>query len=243
MIAIFRKEINLFFSSAVGLLTVLLFLLVNGMFIWIIQSDFNVLDYGYANLDAYFTLAPILFLLFIPAICMRFFADEYRLGTIEILLTKPLSVWHIVIGKFLAAIALVILAILPTFLYFFTVYYFGETIGNVDVGGTFGSYIGLFLLATTFVSISVFASSLSQNQIVAFLVAIFLNTIFYYGFDIISQIEPLQQWDFQLRNLGIQLHYETMSKGILDTRDIIYFLSVFYLFLLLCKSIIQQKRK
>ena len=242
MIALFRKEINQFFSSVIGLLTIGLFLLINALFLWIFSGDFNLLDFGYATLDPFFMLSPIIFLIFIPAVCMRLFSEEYQSGTMESLLTKPIFLWNVVFSKFLAANVLVLLAIIPTLIYFVSIYYLGETIGNLDIGGIMGSYFGLFMLSSTFIAIGIFASSISSNQVVAFLIAIVCNAIIYYGFDVLSNISFLQNWDFFISNLGITKHYGRMSKGVLDSRDIMYFLSVCFLFLMLCRTIIQQKR-
>ena len=242
MIALFRKEINQFFSSVIGLLTIVLFLLVNALFLWIFSGDFNLLDFGYATLDPFFMLSPIIFLIFIPAVCMRLFSEEYQSGTMESLLTKPISIWNVVFSKFLAANVLVLFAIIPTLIYFVSIYYLGETIGNLDIGGIMGSYFGLFMLTSTFIAIGIFASSITSNQVVAFLIAIVCNSIIYYGFDVLSNISFLQNWDFFISNLGITKHYGRMSKGVLDSRDIMYFLSVCFLFLMLCRTIIQQKR-
>ena len=242
MIALLRKEINQFFSSVIGLLTIVLFLLVNTLFLWIFSGDFNLLDFGYATLDPFFMLSPIIFLIFIPAVCMRLFSEEYQSGTIESLLTKPISFWNVVFSKFLSANVLVLFAIIPTLIYFLSIYYLGETIGNLDIGGIMGSYFGLFMLSSIFIAIGILASSISSNQVVAYLIAIVCNSIIYYGFDVLSNISFLQNWDLFISNLGISKHYERMSKGILDSRDIMYFLSACFLFLMLCKTIIQQKR-
>ncbi len=242
MIALLRKEINQFFSSVIGLLTIVLFLLANALFLWIFSGDFNLLDFGYATLDPFFMLSPIIFLIFIPAVCMRLFSEEYQSGTMESLLTKPISFWNIVFSKFLAANVLVLFAVIPTLIYFLSIYYLGETIGNLDIGGIMGSYFGLFMLSSTFIAIGVLASSISSNQVVAYLIAIVCNAMIYYGFDVLSNISFLQNWDLFISNLGIAKHYERMSKGILDSRDIMYFLSACFLFLMLCRTIIQQKR-
>lgn len=209
---------------------------------WVFSGDFNVLDYGYANMYTFFTLAPILFLIFIPAVCMRLFSEEYRTGTIEVLLTKPVSLWNIVLSKYLAAKILVLLAILPTLIYFASIYFLGETVGNLDVGGILGSYLGLFMLSSAFIAIGVFASTISNNQVVAFLIAIVLNTIIYYGFDILSEVPFLQQWDLLISKLGISAHYTVMSNGVIDSRDLLYFMSLCLLFLMLSKTIIQSKK-
>ena len=242
MIPLFRKEINQFFGSLTGLLTIILFLLVNALFLWIFSGDFNLLDFGFANMDSFFMLSPIIFLIFIPAICMRLFSEEFRSGTMENLLTKPIALWNVVFSKFLAANVLVLLAIFPTLIYFFSIYFLGETIGNLDIGGIMGSYLGLFMLSSAFIGIGIFASSISPNQVVAFLIAIVCNAIIYYGFDVLSSISFLQNWDLYISNLGIASHFSRMSKGVIDSRDILYFLSVCFLFLMLSKTTIQLKR-
>jgi ABC-2 type transport system permease protein len=242
MIALFRKEINQFFSSLTGLLTIVIFLMVNGLFMWIFSGDFNVLDFGYANMDSFFMLAPILFLIFIPAICMRLFSEEYHSGTMEVLLTKPISIWNVVVSKYLAANVLVLFSILPTLIYFISIYFLGETIGNLDVGGIIGSYLGLFMLSSGFIAIGIFASAISSNQVVAFLIAIICNAIVYYGFGILSEVTFFQNWNLFISNLGIAYHYNVMSKGVIDSRDILYFMSICFLFLMLSKITIQLKR-
>ena len=242
MIVLFRKEINQFFRSITGLLTIVIFLMVNGLFMWIFSGDFNVLDFGYANMDSFFMLSPILFLIFIPAICMRLFSEEYRSGTMEVLLTKPISIWNMVVSKYLAANVLVLCSILPTLIYFISIYFLGETIGNLDVGGIIGSYLGLFMLSSAFIAIGIFTSAISSNQVVAFLIAIICNAIVYYGFGILSEVTFFQNWDLLIRNLGIAFHYNVMSKGVIDSRDVLYFMSICFLFLMLSKTTIQLKR-
>ncbi|HJN64440.1 MAG: gliding motility-associated ABC transporter permease subunit GldF [Flavobacteriales bacterium] len=242
MIVLFRKEINQFFRSITGLLTIVIFLMVNGLFMWIFSGDFNVLDFGYANMDSFFMLSPILFLIFIPAICMRLFSEEYRSGTMEVLLTKPISIWNMVVSKYLAANVLVLFSILPTLIYFISIYFLGETIGNLDVGGIIGSYLGLFMLSSAFIAIGIFTSAISSNQVVAFLIAIICNAIVYYGFGILSEVTFFQNWDLLIRNLGIAFHYNVMSKGVIDSRDVLYFMSICFLFLMLSKTTIQLKR-
>ncbi len=242
MIVLFRKEINQFFRSITGLLTIVIFLMVNGLFMWIFSGDFNVLDFGYANMDSFFMLSPILFLIFIPAICMRLFSEEYRSGTMEVLLTKPISIWNMVVSKYLAANVLVLFSILPTLIYFISIYFLGETIGNLDVGGIIGSYLGLFMLSSAFIAIGIFTSAISSNQVVAFLIAIICNAIVYYGFGILSEVTFFQNWDLFISNLGIAFHYNVMSKGVIDSRDVLYFMSICFLFLMLSKTTIQLKR-
>ena len=242
MSALFRKEISQFFGSLTGLLTIVIFLLVNALFLWIFSGDFNLLDFGFANMDSFFMLSPIIFLIFIPAICMRLFSEEFRSGTMENLLTKPIALWNVVFSKFLAANVLVLIAIFPTLIYFFSIYFLGETIGNLDIGGIIGSYLGLFMLSSAFIGIGIFASSISPNQVVAFLIAIVCNAMIYYGFDVLSSVSILQNWDLYISNLGIASHFSRMSKGVIDSRDILYFLSVCFLFLMLSKTTIQLKR-
>ena len=241
MSALFRKEISQFFGSLTGLLTIVIFLLLNALFLFF-SGDFNLLDFGFANMNSFFMLSPIIFLIFIPAICMRLFSEEFRSGTMENLLTKPILLWNVVFSKFLAANVLVLFAIFPTLIYFFSIYFLGETIGNLDIGGIMGSYLGLFMLSSAFIGIGIFASSISPNQVVAFLIAIVCNAIIYYGFDVLSSISFLQNWDLYISNLGIASHFSRMSKGVIDSRDILYFLSVCFLFLMLSKTTIQLKR-
>ena len=242
MIALLKKEINQFMSTLTGVLTIVIFLLINSLMMWVFSGDFNIIDYGYANMYTFFTLAPILFLIFIPAVCMRLFSEEYRSGTMEVLVTKPISLWNIVLSKYLAANILVLLAILPTLTYFGSIYFLGETIGNLDSGGVLGSYLGLFMLSSAFIAIGVFASTISNNQVIAFLTAITSNAIIYYGFDIISKVTFLQKWDLLISKLGISAHYAVMSNGVIDSRDLLYFMSLCFLFLMLSKTIIQSKR-
>lgn len=231
MFSIFRKEINAFFSSLVGYIVVGIFLVAMGLWMWVFPAS-SILEGGYATLDTLFAMAPMIFLFLIPAVTMRSFAEEKQSGTIELLVTRPLSDWQIVGGKFLACLVLVGFALLPTLLYYITVYQLGETKGNLDSGGIFGSYIGLMFLAGAFVSIGVFASSLTNNQIVAFVLATFLCFFVDLAFDALSRLPVFfGKTDDIVQAIGIQYHYESMSRGVLDTRDIIYFLSVIAVFL------------
>ena len=242
MIALYKKELSLFFSTIIGPLIIGLFLLINGLLLWSNMSKFNLLDNAYASMDAFFTVSPLIFLLFIPAISMRTFSEEYNTGTIETLITKPIATYHIVIGKFLAILTLVVLSLLPTFLYIITMYFIGETEGNLDLAGIAGSYIGLFMLSSIFASIGVFASSLSNNQIIAFILGIMLSAIFYFGLDVLSEMQTLQPIDFILQKIGISYHYNIMSKGLLLVSDIVYFISISFLFLKFSEMIILNKK-
>ena len=241
MIALLRKEINIFFSSLIGYLIIALFLLINGLFLWLVKSEFNLLDFGYANMDMFFMLSPIIFLVFTPAIGMRMLSEEFRTGTIEILLTKPISVAQLVASKFIATLLLLVIAILPTITYVISIYYLGETIGNLDIGGILGAYFGLFFLCGVYAAISILSSSITSNQIVAFLLAIILNIMVYYGFDLLAAFEGLQSIDLIIQKMGIAYHFDMMSKGVISTENILYFISVIFLFLKFAEIVILNK--
>jgi ABC-2 type transport system permease protein len=231
MLAIFRKEINAFFYSLIGFIVIGAFLVLMGLLLWVFP-DFSVLDGNYATLDTLFAIAPMVFLFLIPAVTMRSFAEENQSGTLELLVTRPLSDWQIVAGKYLAAMTLVVFALLPTALYYFTVYRLGAPPGNLDSGGIMGSYIGLLFLAAAFAAIGLFASSLTTNQIVAFLLATLLCFTVYLVFDFLSQLPIFYgKSDDLVQALGMQSHYDALSRGVLDTRDVVYFLSVIAVFL------------
>ena len=242
MIAIYKKELSVFFTTIIGPLIIGLFLLINGLLLWSEISQINILDNAYASMGTFFTISPLIFLLFIPAVSMRSFSDEYNLGTIEAVITKPITTLQIVCGKFLAILTLVIISIIPTFLYVFTIYLLGETVGNLDLAGIFGSYIGLICLSSIFASIGVFASSLSNNQIIAFILGIIISAIFYFGFELLSKIPILQPINFLLQEMGISYHYNIMSKGLLKLSDIVYFISVSLIFIKLSELVIVNKK-
>ncbi|MCG8411578.1 MAG: ABC transporter permease subunit, partial [Bacteroidales bacterium] len=188
-----------------------------------------------------FTIAPWIFLFLAPAVTMRMFSDEKKTGTIELLLTRPLSDFQIIFAKFIAALVLVLFSILPTLIYFYTVYVLGNPVGNIDTGGTWGSYIGLFFLAAIYVSIGVLSSSVTDNQIVAFIVGMLLCFIMYIGFDYLSELATLKSND-TIINLGINEHYKSMSRGVIDSRDMVYFISVIAFFLLITKTKLQSRK-
>lgn len=231
MYAILKKEFNSFFASPIAYLVIGVFLLVNGLFLWVFKDNFNILNAGFADLSSFFYLAPWLFLFLIPAITMKSFADEFNSGTIEILKTKPVTDWQIVLGKFSASLLLVCIALLPTLTYVYTVYLLGNPIGNLDIGSTIGSYLGLLFLAATYTAVGLFTSTLSKNQIVAFILSIFITFILFYGFNAVSDTlgNSIQQF-------GINEHFKSISRGVVDTRDIIYFLSVTFFFLFITKQ-------
>ena len=241
MFNIFKKELYAYLSSLVAYITIGIFLVVLGLFLWVFP-DTSILDYGYAGLDSLFNTAPYLFMFLIPAITMRTFAEEKREGTFELLATRPLTDWQIVIGKYLASLTLVLFALIPTLIYYISVYQLGVVKGNIDTGAVIGSYIGLFLLGGAFVAIGIFTSSLTKNQIIAFAFAVFLSFFALSGFDSASQILSLQKIDNLLINIGINEHYQSISRGVLDTRDLIYFLSFIALFLLMTKTILGGRK-
>ncbi|MBX2909242.1 MAG: gliding motility-associated ABC transporter permease subunit GldF [Chitinophagales bacterium] len=242
MWAIYIKEVRQFFSSLVGFLALLVFLLMLGLFLWIFP-DTNILDFGYANIDGLFALSPYIFMLLIPAITMRSFSEELSTGTFELLVTRPVSELQIVGGKYLAAITLIAIALLPTLIYFITVYRVALPVGNVDTGGIAGSYIGLFLLGCVFAAIGIFASSVTPNQIVAFLFGVFLCFVLYQAFGYLSKLGIFfGKNDFIVEQLGIDAHYASMSKGVIDTRDLVYFFSVIAGFLLFTKTALSARK-
>jgi ABC-2 type transport system permease protein len=242
MFTLFKKEIRAFLSSLIGYIAISVFLLLVGLFLWILPTDSNILNNGYAGLDALFELAPWVFLFLIPAITMRSFADEKKAGTIEFLLTKPLTDLQIILAKYFAGVTLVLFSLLPTLIYYYTVYKLGNPSGNIDSGGTWGSYIGLFFLAAAFTAIGIFASSLSDNQIVAFILAVFLCFFCYIGFEYISALDLFGKVDDIILSLGINDHYMSMSRGVIDTRDIIYYLGVIGIFIALTKTILESRK-
>ncbi|WP_452601266.1 gliding motility-associated ABC transporter substrate-binding protein GldG [Pontimicrobium sp. MEBiC06410] len=227
MFALLKKEINSFFASPIGYLVIAIFLILNGLFLWVFKGEFNILDYGFADLSSFFLLSPWILIFLIPAVTMRSFSDEKKQGTLELLLTKPISHLQIVLGKYLGAFLLIILALLPTLLYVYTVNQLGNPVGNLDVGSTLGSYFGLLFLVAAYTAIGVFASTLSDNQIVAFISAVFMCFLFYIGFE---GVADLSTSNF-IEQLGMSAHYKSMSLGVLDTRDILYFLSITAIFL------------
>lgn len=229
MLSILIREINFFFTSSIGYLIIGIFLVINGLFLWVFNGNFNILDYGFSDLTSFFELAPWIFLFLIPAVTMRAFSDEKKTGTIELLFTKPISIKNIVLGKYFGAVVLIGLALLPTSLYVLTISQLGNPPGNWDFGSTLGSYLGLLFLVLAYTAIGIFSSTLSENQIVAFITAVFLCFFMYYGFEGIGSL--LNNSDFVLTNLGMKDHFNSMARGVLDTRDIIYFLSISILFI------------
>ena len=233
MIAILKKELNSFFSTPIGYLVIAIFLIINGLFLWVFDSEFNILNAGFADLNSFFYLAPWIFLFLIPAITMRAFSDEYNSGTIEILKTKPISNWEIILGKYFASLLLIIAALIPTFLNVYSISQLGSPKGNYDIGALLGSYFGLLFLAGTYTAIGVFSSTLSKNQIVAFIIAMFISFILFYGFEAMASL--FGSLDYFIQSLGLNEHYKSISRGVIDTRDLLYFISVTVFFLMATK--------
>jgi ABC-2 type transport system permease protein len=241
MITILRKEINEFLDSLIAYVVIGIFLTGIGLLMWVFP-DTNVLDYGYASMETLFSLAPYVFMFLIPAITMKAFAEEKRSGTIELLYTLPFRDIEIVIGKFLAGFLLVIFSILPTLIYYFSLSYLGNPVGNLDSAGITGSYIGLILLGGIFTSIGILSSALTGNQIVSFILAAFLCFAFYAGFDSIASINIWSETSYIVEQIGILSHYETLSKGLIDLSDVVYFLSMIVLFLYVTRIILNVQK-
>ncbi len=230
MVSIAKKELHQFFSSLTGYITIILFLLVNGFFLFFLK-DSNIFDFGYATLDQFFDLAPWIFIFLIPALCMRSFADEFKTGTFELLQTRPLTKLQIVLGKYFAVVIVIAITLVPTLLYVYTIHSLSAA-GGVDSGGITGSYIGLLFLSSVFAAISVWCSSLTSNAVIAFLVGAFSCLVLYFGFNAISKLPVFSgNADYYLEMAGIDFHYRSISRGVIDTRDLIYFLSLIFLFL------------
>ncbi|WP_010663415.1 gliding motility-associated ABC transporter permease subunit GldF [Marinilabilia salmonicolor] len=242
MLALWKKELFTFFSSLTGSLVIAVFLVLNGLFLWIIPGNFNILFGGYANLDGLFYMAPWLYLFLVPAITMRLFADEKKSGTIELLLTRPLADWQIVTGKYMAGFSLVVLSLLPTLVYFYSVTQLAQPTGNVDDGAIWGSYIGLLMLAGAYVAMGIFTSAITDNQIVAFVLAAILAFAFYSGFDALASTPFFDSFKVILINLGIDSHYQSLSRGVIDVRDVLYFLGLIVVFLGLSRLVLSSRR-
>jgi ABC-2 type transport system permease protein len=242
MYALFKKEINGFLNSLIGYIVILVFLVVIGLFLWVVPMQFNILDFGYANIDGLFILAPFVFLFLIPAITMRSFADERKSGTIELLMTQPLTDLQVILAKYFAGVALVIFSLLPTIIYAISVYHLGLPPGNLDMGGMWGSYLGLLFLGSTFVAIGIFASSLSDNQIVSFIIAVFFCGFFYIGFELFYTFILSGKIGLAIQSIGINAHYSSISRGVIDTRDLVYFISISVFFILLTKISLESRK-
>ena len=231
MWSICKKELNQFFSSLTGYIAIILFLLINGVFLFVL-NDSSIFEFGYASLDKFFELAPWVLMFLVPAITMRSLSEEFRAGTFEILKTKPLSSWQIVLGKYFSILIVLLLAILPTIIYIITIKALSAQ-GGIDGGGILGSYIGLFFLVAVFAAIGLCCSGFTNNAVVAFLISAFSCLILYFGFNALSKLPFFENGaDYYIEMLGIDFHYRSISRGVLDTRDLVYFVSIIFIFLL-----------
>jgi ABC-2 type transport system permease protein len=235
MKSLFLKEISGFFSSITGYLVIIVFLLSNGLFLWVFPGEKNILDAGYASLDTLFIIAPWVFLFLVPAITMKSFSEEKRTGNMELLLTRPLSDLKIVLAKYFANLSLAIIALIPTLIFYIAVIKLGNPVGNIDHGGTWGSYLGLVFLAAVYVSIGIFSSSLSDNTIIAFILAVLICFFLYMGFNSVGYLSLKGSTGNIIINMGIDAHYHSMRRGVIDSRDLTYFLSVIVLFVLMTR--------
>lgn len=245
MKALFIKEIQSYLNSLTGFLVILVFLLITGLFLWILPNEAtgtNILDNGFASLESFFALAPWVFLILIPAISMKLFSEENKAGTIELLLTKPLTELQIVLAKYFAGLVIVILSLLPTLVYYYSVYQLGLPKGNLDIGGTWGSYIGILFLGASFLAIGIFASSLTDNQVIAFILSLLFCYLFYNGFEYIASFKINGAVSLFISSLGINYHYYSMSRGVIDSRDILYFLTLISIFILSTRLILQSRK-
>jgi ABC-2 type transport system permease protein len=241
MISILKKEFRSFLSLLIAYVVMIVFLLITGLMTWVFE-DFSILNNGYANMDVLFTIAPWIFIFLVSAITMRSFSEEQKAGTLETLTTKPLKDMDIILGKYLACLLLVLVTILPTLIYYYSVYQLGSPQGNIDTGAIIGSYIGLILLAAIYVAIGIFSSSITNNQIVAFILSMFLCFFFFFAFDMIRNISWLKESEFGIDWFGIGRHYRNISFGRVDTRDIVYFLSMVTLFIFLTKATFSSRK-
>ncbi len=242
MLAIFRKEINSFFSSLTAYIVMAVFLTAVGLLMWVFP-DTNILNYGYADLGTFFNLTPFVLLFLIPAITMRALAEEVRNGTIELLLTKPLSTWGLILGKFWASWALALVTLLPTLLYYYSIYQLGNPVGNVDSAQIFGSYIGLALLSAVFVAVGLWTSSLSDNQIVAFVLGVFISFLHYNGIGAVAKLDFWGSLAYPLSWISLDEQYADLGRGLIDSRNVIYLFSITLLFLWLTQSRVAARRK
>jgi ABC-2 type transport system permease protein len=241
MLTILKKEIRSFLSSLIAYMVMIVFLIAIGLFMWVLP-DYNVLDLGYANLDTLFDMAPWVFIFLISAITMRSFSEEKKTGTIEILTTKPISDLQIILGKYFSSVVLVLFVLLPTLLYYYTIYQLGAPKGNLDSGAILGSYIGLFFLASAFAAIGIFSSAVSDNQIVSFILSMFLCYCFYNVFDLFADFKLLGSYDSIVASLGINSHYQSISRGVIDSRDVLYFVSLILAFVWATKMVFGSRK-
>ena len=241
MLTIFIKEINYFLNTLIAYVVISVFLTAIGLLMWVFPET-SVLSYGYADMETLFAFGPYVFMFLIPAITMRMFAEESKTGTLELLFTRPLTDWQIIMGKYLSAYFLVIFALIPTLLYYYTIYQLGSPVGNIDTPGVIGSYVGIVLLGGVFTAIGIFSSALTSNQIIAFIVSIFICFMLYAGFSSLSSMNIWGNTATTLEHFSISYHYSAMSKGLLDSRNLLYFFSVGITMLILTKLTISSRK-
>jgi ABC-2 type transport system permease protein len=242
VLTILRKEISAFLSSLIGYMVIGVFLVTTGLFVWIFPN-FNVLDAGYATLDGFFEFAPLIFMFLVPAITMRSFAEERHTGTIEVLATKPISDLQIILGKYFAALLLFVIALIPTIIYVYTISRLASPTGDIDTGAIIGSYIGLVLIGSAFTAIGMFGSSVTSNQVVSFVIGVFLCFFLFFAFDFLSNLgEFVGSLDYYVKSIGLVSHYDSISRGVLDTRDLLYFLTFDAVFIIASKTVIDSRK-
>ena len=241
--ALYQKEIRNFLNSFIGYVVILVFLVITGLFLWVFPgTQYNIPESGYAGIDGLFSLAPWVFMFLVPAVTMRSLSEEKKSGTLELLLTRPLTEMNIVLAKYFAGMTLVLFSLVPTLLYYISVRMLASPPGNVDSGAVWGSYIGLFFLAAGYTGIGIFASSVTENQVVAFIIAVFLSFFFFAGLDSLSGLEFFSKFDLVLQTLGISSHYASISRGVVDTRDLLYFISLSAFFIYLSHLSIRSRK-
>ncbi len=243
MFSLLKKELTQFFGSLTGYVVIAVFLIITSLFLWVFEGNYNIPDGGYATLNGLFDLAPWIYLFLIPAITMRLFAEERKSGTLELLYTRPISAFWLVMGKFLASLLVVVMSLLPTLIWYFSVYWLGSPVGSIDSGATWGSFIGLFFLAVIYLTIGLFTSSLTENQIVAFLLAMIVAFFWFAGFGFIADLQVPATISSFLVSLGIQSHYESVSRGVLDSRDLLYFILMSGFFILLTQISLSWRKQ
>jgi ABC-2 type transport system permease protein len=242
MLTLFKREISSFFSSLTGYIVIVVFLVLNGLFLWIFPGEFNILDSGYSTLDPLFIIAPWVFLFLVPAVTMRLFSEEKRTGTLELLMSRPLTDLQVILAKYLAGVTLVVLALIPTLVYYLSVMILGNPPANLDTGAFWGSFIGLLFLAGAYVSVGLLFSALSDNQIVSFILGVAGCFVLFLGFEYFSKLGFHGGLENFIAGLGISYHYNSIARGVVDTRDLLYFVSVIAVLILVTKIILESRK-
>jgi ABC-2 type transport system permease protein len=239
MWSLFLKEIDTFFNHLTGYLLLIAFLIALGLVVWVFPET-SVLEYGFADLEALFVYTPFVFVFLVPAVTMRMIAEEKKSGTWELLITSPLKISHIILAKYMAAFTLVGLALLPTLIYYYSIVQLGDPVGNIDSAGFFGSLIGLLFIGAVFAAIGIFSSSLTDNQITAFVIGVFIGFLLYFGLSAIASLQRGRLAIF-LEELSLSYHYESLGRGVIDSSNLFYFLSVIGSLLILTGIIIKRR--